>query len=162
MQISINADALVKQLENLFQETVSKMENMVRGWAYEVSLTAIGKTPLGDNSPEPIGNYESYALREQEYGLKPIPGLARGGWQAKPSGGLVFQEIYDPNQALSGVKSSMASYKLGQDVWIGNKGPYITALENNWSPQTNGEGIMKPTLQSIEVVYKSDFTKYYK
>jgi hypothetical protein len=162
MHISADLDRLVKQLEDHYRETVRKLENMVRGWAYEVTLTAIGNTPIGDNSPEPVGNLASYLRRQQEYGFLPEPGLARSGWQAKPNGNLTFQQHYDPDIALSGVKGSMAGYQLGQDVWIGNKGPYIRLLEENFSSQTNGDGILKPTLQSIQALYQSDFTKYYK
>ena len=162
MHVTADLDGLVKQLEDLYKETVRKFENMVRGWSYEVTLTAIGNTPLGNNAAEPVGNLASYLRRQQEYGFLPEPGLARSGWQAKPNGNLTFQEHYDPGIALSGVRSSMASYRLGQDVWIGNRGPYIKLLEDNFSNQTNGDGIMKPTLQSIEALYRSDFAKYYK
>ncbi len=162
MKIDADLSALVKQLQDMYQDTVRKMENMVRGWSYEVTLTAIGNTPIGNNAPEPAGNLQSYLRRQEEFGFLPEPGLARSGWQVKPNGLLNFQELYDPDQALANARTSMASYQLGQDVWIGNKGPYIKALEDNYSPQTNGQGILKPTLQTIEVLYKTDFTKYYK
>ena len=56
----------------------------------------------------------------------------------------------------------MMNYKLGQQVLIGNRGPYISLLETNYSNQTAGQGIMQPTIDSIMAVHRTDLLRYYK
>ena len=55
----------------------------------------------------------------------------------------------------------MMNYQLGQQVIIGNEGPYIKALEQNYSDQTAGLGIMQPTLDSIMAVQRVSLQRYY-
>jgi hypothetical protein len=76
-----------------------------------------------------------------------------------------MQAIYGVNsgsEALSLVKADLGSYKLGDTVFVGNKGFYIKLLENNYSSQTNNLGIMQPTLDSIMQTYKVDLPRLYK
>ena len=42
----------------------------------------------------------------------------------------------------------------GVDTVAVNTKPYIQRLEDNWSKQTRGQGILKPTLESIKRKYK--------
>ena len=133
---------------------------MVKGFSYEIALTAIDNTPLGDS----VAYMRLYQRREKMYGLSPIEGLAKGGWQVSLDGSLEFQELYGSTSgqtALSAAKIGMMNYKLGNTVMIGNEGPYIDDLENNSSNQTNGQGIMQPTLDSIMQVHKTDLMRYY-
>lgn len=159
--ITVDSTALVKDLQAAYLEIVRRMENMVRGFAYEVALTAINQTPIGDSE----AYRKLYLRREKTYGLAPIEGLAKGGWQVSLDGSLDFQQLYGQasgNTAASAARIGMMNYSLGQTVLIGNTGPYIGLLEQNYSLQTNGEGIMKPTLDSIMAVHRVELLKYYK
>jgi len=44
--------------------------------------------------------------------------------------------------------------KTNKGASIENKVPYIERLENNYSKQTRGKGILKPTLTEIKGKYK--------
>lgn len=37
---------------------------------------------------------------------------------------------------------------------IENRQPYIGRLENNYSPQTRGRGIIRPALEEVDIKYK--------
>ena len=158
--ITVDSKALVKDLQQFYLDTVRKLENMVRGFSYEIAMTAINNTPIGDAQ-----EYRGlYLRRERAYGLRPIEGLAKGGWQITNDGSLGFQQFYGQDsgkQALDSSKGNMLDYKLGQTVLVGNFGPYIQLLENNYSPQTNNEGIMTPTLDSIMAVQRTELQRYY-
>lgn len=156
--VEVEVKNLIKDLENFYLEAVRKMENMVRNFSYEISLTAIENTPLGDS----VAYKKLYQRRERTMGLQPIEGLAQGGWQYSLDGTLDFQEIYSGSMALGAVKTHAMNYKLGDTVIIGNKGPYIGLLEDNHSPQTEGQGIMRPTLESIMAIQKVSLLTYYK
>lgn len=156
--IEVEVKDLIKDLENFYLEAVRKMENMVRSFSYEISLTAIEHTPLGDS----IAYKKLYERRERSMGLKPIEGLAQGGWQYSLDGTLDFQEIYSGATALGAVKSHAMNYKLGDMVIIGNKGPYIGLLEDNHSQHTNEQGIMQPTVDAIMAIQKVSLLTYYK
>lgn len=158
--ISVDSTALSKDLEQFYKDVVRKLENMVRGFAYEITLTAIDKTPLGNAE----AYMKLYQRREKAYGLAPIEGLARGGWQVSLDGTLDFQQLYGSNSgntAGAAAKIHMMNYQLGQQVIIGNEGPYIQALEQNYSDQTAGLGIMQPTLDSIMAVQRVNLQRYY-
>lgn len=166
--LKIDSSALQKQLLKLKSQVEMKLEGMVREFSYNVADQAITNTPLGDSDK----NWEWYLKRIedkkwQSYGLLPDEGFAQGSWQvvtSKSSVSLNQVDNYGKNSdqaALSSVKSNMTSYQLGNIVIIGNKGPYIMNLENNYSDQTNGQGIMKPTLQIIQAVYSTQLKVYY-
>ncbi len=159
MQITVNTDELLKQMEQHILDTVNRMENMVRGFAYEVSLVAIDNTPLGDAE-----QYQKlYQRRFIRYGLAPQEGFAQGSWQVAFDNNLDFQELYGPNSgntAAGSIKTHMLNYKLGDSFVIGNTGPYIVKLEAGYSDQAP-EGIMQPTVDSIMLTYKSDLVRYF-
>lgn len=137
-----------------------KLKNMVEGFAYEFTLTAVSKTPLGDADT----NRTRYLDREFKYDLDPIEGFARGSWQASLDGSLKFQEFYGQNSgsnAADSVKLTMQNYKIGQKVYIGNFGPYIVDLEYDHSDQTEDNGIMKPTIDQVLTSYRIDLQHYY-
>lgn len=159
--ISADVSKVLEELKAYHADTVRRLENMVRGFAYTISKTAIENTPLG-NSEE---FFKLYELRQGRTGLEPVEGFARGSWQVNTTGQFSMQAIYGVNsggQALALVKADLASYKLGDTVFVGNKGFYIKLLENNYSSQTNNLGIMQPTLDSIMQTYKVDLPRLYK
>ena len=158
--ISADVAKVLEELKAYHADTIRRMENMVRGFAYIISKTAIENTPLG-NSEE---YFKLYELRQGRTGLEPKEGFARGSWQVNTTGQFSMQAIYGVDsggQALALVKADLASYKLGDTVFVGNKGFYIKLLENNYSPQTNELGIMQPTLDSIMQTYKVDLPRLF-
>ena len=48
--ITVDSKALLNDLQMFYMDTVRRMEAMVAGFAYEISLTAIENTPLGDSA----------------------------------------------------------------------------------------------------------------
>jgi len=156
--ITLDVSKVLKELEDYHKDTVRRLENMVKGFSYQIAKTAIEKTPLGDATKY----FEWYQSRKY---LEPEEGFARGSWQVNTSGQFSMQALYGANsgtEALSLVKSDLASYKLGQAVFVGNKGFYIKALENNYSSQTNNLGIMQPTLDNIMQTYQVDLVRLFK
>lgn len=150
----------MKELEEYLKETTRKLEHMVRGFAYQISLTAIDKTPLGDASP----SSPYFSLYQSRTVLQPKEGFARGSWQVNKTGQFSVQEYYgfeSGDQALTLIKTDLQNYRLGENLYIGNKGYYIQALENNHSQQTNGLGIMQPTLDNILASYQVDLKRLY-
>ena len=159
--ISADVSKVLEELKAYHQDTIRRMENMVRGFAYIISKTAIENTPLG-NSEE---YFKLYELRQGRTGLEPVEGFARGSWQVNTTGQFSMQAIYGVDsggQALALVKADLGSYKLGDTVFVGNKGFYIRLLENNYSSQTNELGIMQPTLDSIMQTYKVDLPRLFR
>lgn len=155
--ISVDVSKVLQELKAYHEETTRKLKHMVVGFSYEIAKTAIEKTPLGDAEKY----FEWYKSRKY---LDPIEGFARGSWQANTSGEFSIQTIYGATsgtEALALVKSDLANYKLGDSVFVGNKGFYIKALENNYSSQTNNLGIMQPTLDSIMQTYQVDLVRLF-
>ena len=157
--IELDVSVLLDELVKYKSEVDRKLENMVRGFAYTISQTAIQNTPLG-NSEE---FFKLYQYRQQRLGLQPQEGFAKGSWQVSPSGEFSIQQLYtvtSGSAALALVKTNLSSYKLGQDLYIGNKGYYIRALENGYSDQAP-LGIMQPTLEQILSTYMTDLKRFY-
>lgn len=155
--LTFNTDALLKSLREAHTDAVFKMERMVRGFAYQLTLRAIENTPLGDSDV-----YARYYNARTN--LPKVEGLARGNWQFDKNGSLTLQIIAGQSSgevALDLVEMASSSYKLGDRFFIGNATPYISALEADHSPLTNGEGIMQPTLTDITGAYSVDFQRLY-
>lgn len=162
--VKLDCAACLSDLEKYLKETTRKLENMVRGFAYEVTLIAIDKTPLGDFNK----HADLYALRStnpnsESYGLRPEVGFAKGSWQVSMDGSLDLQELYGNTSGSTAGKAArthMLNYKLGDTVYIGNAGPYIAKLENGFSLQAP-VGILTPTIQEVSAVYKAKLAHYY-
>lgn len=159
--ISVDVSKVLEELKAYQQDTVRRLENMVRGFAYIISQTAIENTPLG-NAEE---FFKLYELRQGRTGLDPIEGFARGSWQVNTTGQFSMQAIYGANsggEALTLIETDLANYKLGDTVYVGNRGFYIRLLENNYSSQTDNLGIMQPTLDSIMQTYQVDLVRLFR
>jgi len=163
--ITCDTAALLADLDKFHKEATRKMKGMAREFAESVAFVAIENTPIGDS----IANSRWYKERStnpsnQSYGLQPIEGFAKGSWRADLDGSLEMQEFYTATagaMALSSVKASLGDYKLGDKIMISNYGPYIESLENNYSPKTRGEGIVKPTMDTIWRTYQMKLDDYY-
>jgi hypothetical protein len=158
---SADVSKVIEELKAYQKDTVRRLENMVRGFSYIISQTAIENTPLGDAERY----FALYQSREARLGLDPVEGFARGSWQVNKTGQFSIQEFYTVNSgstALNLIKTNLSSYKLGDTLYIGNKGYYIKQLENNYSSQTNNLGIMQPTLDAILATYQVDLVRLFK
>ena len=156
--ISADVAKVLEELKAYHADTIRRMENMVRGFSYIISKTAIENTPIGD-AEQYIKLYE---LRQGRTGLEPVEGFARGSWQVNTTGQFSIQQVYSAGEALNLIKADLGSYKLGDTLYIGNTGYYIRLLENNYSDQTNELGIMQPTLDSIMRTYQVDLPRLFR
>lgn len=161
MEIKFDTTILLNELKAFHLDAVKRMENMVRGFAYQLTVQASSHTPLGDAFA-----YRSwYKQREATTGLLAQEGLARGNWQYSEDSIFTLQPYYGANSddaAAEKVRVQSKAYKLGETFYIGNAAPYIDSLENNYSPQTNRMGIIAPTIQQITGAYSVDLQFYYK
>ena len=156
--ISADVAKVLEELKAYHADTIRRMENMVRGFAYTISKTAIENTPIGDAKEY----FDLYQRRLTDgSGLKPEAGWAKGSWQVNETGQFSIQQVYSAGEALNLIKAGLGSYKLGDTLYIGNTGYYIRLLENNSSKQTNNLGIMQPTLDSIMQTYKVDLPRLF-
>ena len=163
--ITCDTKDLLSDIDKFILESERKLKGMVRNFAEVVTLTAIETTPLG-NSAINSAWYEKRVSDPafESYGLKPMEGFARGSWQVSMNAALGIQELYSASSgsmAMNIAENSLMDYKLGDDVIISNQGPYIKALESNYSRQTQGQGIMQPTLDSITRTYQLHLDDYY-
>ena len=155
--ISADVAKVLEELKAYHADTIRRMENMVRGFSYIISKTAIENTPRGDAKTF----FKLYEQRKKRIRLEPIEGFAKGSWQVNTSGQFSVQQVYSGGEALNLISTDLNSYKLGDTLYIGNRGFYIDMLENNYSSQTQGMGIMQPTLDSIMQTYKVDLPRLF-
>ena len=156
--VSADVAKVLEELKAYQQDTVRRLEKMVTGFAYTISKTAIANTPIGDLEEY----FDLYQARlDDDRGLEPRPGFAKGSWQVNTSGQFSVQQVYSGGEALNLISTDLNSYKLGDTLYIGNTGYYIRLLENNSSKQTNNLGIMQPTLDSIMQTYKVDLPRLF-
>lgn len=157
--ITVNVDEVIKSLMAYKAEVDRKLTYMVKGFAYEITRTAISNTPIGDAA----AHMALYLRRERLLGLQPEEGFAQGSWQVSTDGVFNVQEYYGTSsggEALSLVKTSLNAYQLGQTLYIGNKGYYIRNLEGGSSNQAP-LGIMKPTTDHIVSTLQADLVRLY-
>ena len=156
--ISADVSKVLEELKAYHADTIRRMENMVRGFSYIISKTAIENTPIGDAKKY----FDLYQRRLTDgSGLKPEAGWAKGSWQVNETGQFSIQQVYSGGEALNLIKADLGSYKLGDTLYIGNTGYYIRLLENNSSKQTNKLGIMQPTLDSVMRTYQVDLPRLF-
>lgn len=161
--ITVDVSQVLKELKEYHKEMVIRLENMVRIFAYNVAYSAIQNTPLGDYA-NGTKKYKSY-YDARKPPLPQIEGLARGNWQYYRQGQGRLQILAGEasgDAALDTFQGKSLAYQLGQTFYIGNFAPYIESLEGDYSPQTEGNGIMKPTLDTITSIYQFNLPMYYK
>lgn len=165
--LSVNTKSLEAQLAKLQIEVTKKLERMVKTFTYETVGQLIDNTPLGDSSI----NSEWYEKRLkdkswQSYGLRPEEGFAQGSWQVlTPNSYVTVPKVErygqtSGDEARSVASGNLMSYKLGNIVIIGNKGPYIMNLDRGYSDQAP-DGIVKPSMTIIKSVYSQQLKQYY-
>ena len=86
--ISADVSKVIEELKAYHQDTIRRMENMVRGFSYIISKTAIENTPIGDAKKY----FDLYQMRLTDgSGLKPEAGWAKGSWQVNETGQFSIQ-----------------------------------------------------------------------
>lgn len=166
--IKCNISKLEEQLKKLHEEATKKLEGMVRRFAFSVVGRAIDNTPIGDA----IANADFYAKRQtdpnwQSYGLQPIAGFAKGSWRVSTDGTLDMQELYGVAAGETAgdlALLELGSYRLGETVMISNFGPYIRNIndpQDRSSIQTQGQGVIPPTVDAIMNIYQYRLDDYY-
>ena len=170
--ITVDSKALLNDLQMFYMDTVRRMEAMVAGFAYEVTLAAIDNTPFGDD----IKYASLYSLPSRLKYLPARAGSAKGGWvigMNAPDGDMFPAQA--TSQEATNIKNTArwdaSRYKLGDTVFITNYVPYVgsdgwtfpsfKSLESGYSPNAP-LGIMSPTLENIQATYKIDLMRYYK
>ena len=160
--ITVDISKVLEELKKYHEEVERKLKYMVGQFSYLISSEAIKNTPLGNAAPaDQGGNLPWYLRREELTGLQPRAGFAQGSWQVNTSGTFNIQETYSGEGALSLIRGSISSYKLGETVYIGNSAYYFQQLEKNYSPQTEGMGIVKPTMSAIMATYQVDLKRLF-
>ena len=160
--ITVDISKVLEELKKYHEDVERKLKYMVIQFSYLISSEAIRNTPLGNAAPtDQGGNLPWYLRRESTLGLQPIEGFAQGSWQVNTSGQFNIQETYSGSEALSLIRGGISNYRLGQTVYIGNSAYYFRELENNYSEQTQGLGIVKPTLDAITATYQVDLKRLF-
>ena len=160
--ITVDITKVLQELQQYKEEVDRKLKYMVVQFSYLISSEAIRNTPLGNAAPkEQGGNLPWYLRREDITGLQPVEGFAQGSWQVNTSGQFNVQEIYSGGEALSLIRGSISNYQLGQTVYIGNTAYYFQELDDNYSEQTQGLGIVKPTIDAITSTYQVDLKRLF-
>lgn len=158
MNITSNANKLVKQLEEFSKEFKTRLEGMTVRFAEEVAASAAKNTPVGDAQQYPA----LYRLRQDKYGIPAIEGFHRGAWvynkSAIPSFSPNINTILEMQNDV--FAEADASYRLGDTFYITANGPAYVQLEQGLSDQAP-DGILTPTLETIKTAVESDLKHYY-
>lgn len=182
MRIVADASNTKRSLQSAREKIRLKMQSMVSGFIEETAEGAQDITPLGDHGTtyhkSGTGATSWYSFRST-IGWVQDPGLAKAGWQVTLGNNMIrFNPLDNKFQnTLDKVTSVMQSYKLGQDVFLGNAVPYIMnegvnmttarrssargggALDKGYSPQAP-DGISGP-LTALMQVYKLNLKSHY-
>ena len=157
--LTADSSALADSLKKAEQEIQRRLIGMVNKFARDFVEGAVSKTPIGDSQ-----KFASYYQARTT--LPQVEGLSRGNWQIKHTPD--FQTLLIAGQASGEAAADQselymqANYKLGDTFYVGNATPYIQALENNSSVQTDRQGISGPTIDLVTRVYQQRLDDYYK
>lgn len=155
--IKADTSKLEAQLKQYIAEVERKLKYMVVNFGQQVAEYAIGNTPLGDSV-----TYARYYQARTD--LPQVEGIARGNWQFSTNQDGTLQLIagrQSGDTALDVFSYKASSYQLGQTFYISNAAPYISSLEADSSGQTSGQGILKPTMDTIAATYLIDLKNFY-
>ena len=164
--ISIDVSKLVQELKDYKIEVTKRLEYMVAMVAYDFVLTLGNNTPVGDQeSIERIGSRyrKYYSARQKYFGIEMEAGYHSGSWQFSSDGNLQFSTVITTPEgaANDALYEAQVNYKLGQTFYIGANTPGMESLENNRSSQTNGSGIVNPSVDTVMGIYRIKASDYY-
>jgi len=161
--VSADIKTAIKELEEYKKTLTRKLEHTVKGFAYELTMIASSNTPIG--SEEAIANNKRYAKyyhdRMVATGLPEQVGFHKGAWSADVVDSFEFEpSIYSNSSVAANAKQGVASYKLGQTVFVGAEGLAFDLFEKGKNTQSP-EGIIKPTERMIESMYQIHLERYF-
>lgn len=155
--LSLNIEEIQKQIDEAKQVIKRKLIGMVKKTVQDIVFISVYNTPLGELNSK---TEHIYLWRQRELGLEPTPGFAQGSWQARLNDSFSIQALYSGEAAIARSQSQLSSFKLGDNIYIGNSGYYIQRLETGWSKKAPA-GIMQPSLQEIKQINATDFKRYF-
>lgn len=161
--ITADYKACANSIEEYIQKTIVSLSGVVEGLATNLAYKAITETPLGNEElHKRLYQQRITNSKWQSYGLSPIEGFAQGAWQASiGKSATSWSSTYNGEDAFQYIQQELKSYRIGDDVYITNIGPYIGNLENGSSLQAP-QGIKKPTLAALSDLYALSLQNYYK
>lgn len=172
MEITANIDDLIKSLEEAQKVITRKLEGMVTLFAYNFVIQASKNTPIGDEESIKLGEsgispyskyFQLYDTREAEWGIKAEPGYHKGAWSYSENSSFQFNpNINDPEYvAERSYSAASTAYKVGDTFYIGAIGPGFYMLEVDRKSSQAPNGIIQPTLDDIQVIYKTDMQRFF-
>jgi len=173
MQVG-NADFVAREINDYRTDVERKLKGMVESFAFAATRAIQQNIPVGNQAAieagksgvQPEATYRQlYQLRENTYGIEMQAGYHRGALKYSEDGSFEMGEnvlVTDAYDAANAVYDAANSYyEIGDTFYIGAEGPAYDLLENNSSPQTNGNGIMRPSEEMISEIYRSDMKTFY-
>lgn len=157
MRVQVNTADVLEDIKRYKKEIERKLKAAMSVYIYQAVLIASENTPLGDAERW----MSLYDYRQRNFGLKPEEGFARGSWQVNERGNFSQKEIYGISSGVIAAQDAeeyvLNNYTIGDTIYVGNTGPYIMKLENNYSAQTDGQGIIQPTIDEVMAMYNTSF-----
>lgn len=179
--LSLDTSATSNDLQKYLIDVKRRLENMVTGFAYELTLRLVEATPIGDANivganPDDLQGgelnyYSLYANRAEVYpNFAPMQvGYHKSSWMYNETG--AFQML--PGDVDNGseervLSAAQSNYKLGDTFYIGAKGfpdgdtgdTFLTFEQGRGTQQTPG-GIKGPAWTALASAYQADLQRYY-
>lgn len=155
--LSHSGEDVLKQLAEVKKDLEYRLKKVVKNFSNSLIITAIDITPYGnldgDNEDHTKAIAALYNSRvRRSYGLAPEPGSAKGGWKISylppvESGFLTAKDAGAKN-IKSLASRTVDKYKLGYDIYIYNKVPYMANdgfFRDDMASIENGRSSQAPT-----------------
>lgn len=151
MQVN-NASVVAEELREYKDQIELKLQLMLAEFAQEVVTAAAESTPLGSQHSIDIGRgassgaekkyYDLYAKRAKDTGIAIEAGYHQGAWDYSNTPNFTFRTDIRSIEAASQHAGDSVGFghQLGEDMYIGAKGPGFSQLERGLSAQAP-EGI---------------------
>ena len=146
--LSHSGEDVLKQLAEVKKELEYRLKKVVKNFSNSLIITAIDLTPFGNLDGDNEDHTKAIAALynnpiRRSYGLAPEPGSAKGGWKisylAPVDTGFTRANDANAKNIKTLASKTVDKYKLGADVYIYNKVPYMA-----------NEGFFRSDMQSIE------------
>lgn len=163
MKVSLDTKELEVSLDKYIVELKRKLEAMVAGFAYEVTVILSNNTPVGDDfAIQNVRPYRRfYEIRNAHTGLPLEAGYHAGAWEYTESNPTFLSQVTPKDVAANDAYSTASySYKLGDKFYIAAKGTAFDVFELGLNKQVP-DGILKPSIQQIMQIAMIDLKRYF-
>jgi hypothetical protein len=163
VQVSLDTKELETSLDKYIVELKRKLEAMVAGFAYEVTLILSSNTPVGDDFAiqNVIPYRRFYEMRNAATGLPLEAGYHAGAWEYTESSPTFLTQIVDRQVSANDAYSTASySYNIGDKFYIAAKGPAFNVFESGYNRQAP-DGILRPSIQQIMQISMLDLKRYF-